>query len=847
MTAPLRRASAPAIAVLLVLAIFSSGAAAASPKLDPSFGAGGRARPVYGPAFDGTRFPAGKVEAEGSLLVNRQDSENGEGAVTVERYLSDGRLDPSFKTEGKSEVPEAVDGRGRTLRTERREAAFTIERLNPDGSVDEAFGCDSHLGFCHSIVDFNIEAILPLPSGKIVVAGSIGRRRESDPLPPEVALACFDESGAFDPSFGKNGEVHLTTDDGLKFGELVGLTLGPDEDVLVSLNDEAATEASSWTPVGGSRVAAFGTTGQLDPGFGTAGVVASEDHIGAVEGLAGGGLLIAGEHYGPKPKSTLNQAPTAVDISLTRLTPAGAPDPSFGAGDGTTVVDLGGIDLATALLLRPDGSIVVGGATTVPRLRCVYPREPTCTETPVLLGFDAAGALAPGFGEVGVLKLERLRFEAAGVSAVGVLFLQDLPGGGVVAGGGTQADGFLAETDPGGRLLPGFGEDGIVAVTHPHRSSARPRQIATDPEGRLVVLGETDSGGVADPVPAVFRLHPEGRVDRSFGDGRGFVTFSGSLIAMTLDRRGEALVMTGKYSPNSLTRVTASGGLDLRFGSEGVAPLPERVPGVVRGGRHVKLDLYLRTVTALPGGGILVTAVSGGAKSARLDLIRLTSDGALDRSFGRGGIRQLSFPGVGVPLVRATKLTADGRVVLGGSVRARGPGGKERQTAAVFRLTADGRPDPTFGNAGLVTFPQRGQGLITALALGPRGEIVVGGRHTMQHMKWRPLLERLSPTGKPDRAFARRAAAAGAGDLGAWATEPARMLLWGGRIVMVPYYSQPYLPIYAADGSLEQVLGFGKTRHPSTSIGGATLQRGALVVASKTAHRRTFTLSRLLP
>ncbi len=43
------------------------------------------------------------------------------------------------------------------------------------------------------------------------------------------------------------------------------------------------------------------------------------------------------------------------------------------------------------------------------------------------------------------------------------------------------------------------------------------------------------------------------------------------------------------------------------------------------------------------------------------------------------------------------------------------------------------------------------------------------------------------------------------------------------------------------------MLGFGKTRHPSTSIEGATLQRGALVVASKTAHRHSFTLSRLLP
>jgi hypothetical protein len=37
----------------------------------------------------------------------------------------------------------------------------------------------------------------------------------------------------------------------------------------------------------------------------------------------------------------------------------------------------------------------------------------------------------------------------------------------------------------------------------------------------------------------------------------------------------------------------------------------------------------------------------------------------------------------------------------------------------------------------------------------------------------------------------------------------------------------------------------GETSHPSTSIG-ATLQRGRLVIASKSADRRGFTLTHIL-
>jgi hypothetical protein len=147
--------------------------------VDPSLGNGGRATPVYGPAFAGATFPTGTVGADGSIVVNRQNSYDGEGFVTVERYLADGRLDPSFKAEDKDELVEVEDAQGRTLRTARTKSPTTIERLNSDGSVDQAFGCDSPTGPCRSIADFAIEAILPLPSGRSSSPDRRGRRGRS--------------------------------------------------------------------------------------------------------------------------------------------------------------------------------------------------------------------------------------------------------------------------------------------------------------------------------------------------------------------------------------------------------------------------------------------------------------------------------------------------------------------------------------------------------------------------------------------------------------------------------------------------------------------------------------------
>jgi uncharacterized delta-60 repeat protein len=485
---------------------------------------------------------------------------------------------------------------------------------------------------------------------------------------------------------------------------------------------------------------------------------------------------------------------------------------------------------------------LVGGAITTAHLTCPYPRELFCEETPALMGFTATGSPDPGFGKGGVLRLDALTFDGALVKAIGVRALRALPDGTALAEGATWAARFSARIGANGALEPGFGDGGILAVTHTHKSIARVQALAVNASKQILALGETDAGGIFEPVPVVLRFLPDGTVDRSFAGGRGYVKMPGHAVGFAADPRGGALVLSGKYSKNAVTRVTAGGKLDPHFGVEGVAPLPEHGLVISSGRRH-KLEVTPRTIAALPDGGALVSAwASGLLSTSRIELIRLTRSGALDRSFGRGGVALIGLGLHGDCTARSMVLEDDGRIVLGGSIRAgRRGAGKER--AAVIRLLPNGRPDPSFGRGGFVTAPLPGQALVTAVGVGPRGEIVAGGWR-IRKQRYSPLVLRFTAKGRLDRGFGQRAqrtlgAASDAAEF------PTQVLFWAGRVVTSPS-SGPSIVIFSRDGRFAEAPSFGKTRRPATTVAGVALQRGKLVVATDTARRSTFTLRRLL-
>jgi uncharacterized delta-60 repeat protein len=139
----------------------------------------------------------------------------------------------------------------------------------------------------------------------------------------------------------------------------------------------------------------------------------------------------------------------------------------------------------------------------------------------------------------------------------------------------------------------------------------------------------------------------------------------------------------------------------------------------------------------------------------QLIVVRLTANGALDRTFGRGGATQPGLEASCGDFCHPAAMQADGAIVVTGNTGRvlsvpTGPDTPANFEWVVARLTPGGALDPSFGQNGIVAphnVPgQQNGGFATAL-LGD-GRIVTLGRDTST-----PLLTRLLPSGAPDPSF----------------------------------------------------------------------------------------------
>ena len=368
--------------------------------------------------------------------------------------------------------------------------------------------------------------------------------------------------------------------------------------------------------------AAIAAAGELDPSFGTGGVVASVLGTGASARaivLQPDGRIVAA-------------ADVSGDFAVVRYLPDGSLDPSFGTG-GVAAIDLGGFDAADAVALQPDGRIVAAGIS--------WPAGA------VVVRFDSDGSVDTGFGAGGRVDVP---FAGGGGQLWKVVVQPD--GKLVVVGSSGMPSRFaIARLLPDGSLDPGFGDGGTVLT--PFSAPAGANGAVLQPDGKLVV-----SGGGQDF--ALARYLPDGTLDASFGAGGTVTTDVGpgyeSAVAVALkDGRivvaGYASVAGGVFA---LARYEEDGALDPSFGSGGVAASPFAVPANGFG------------LAVAPGGALLVAggAVLDGTTS--FALASYTRDGLLDAGFGTGGVVTTSF-GAGV-LSNALDVAVqpDGRIVVGG-------------------------------------------------------------------------------------------------------------------------------------------------------------------------------------
>src|SRR5712691_1421384 len=255
--------------------------------------------------------------------------------------------------------------------------------------------------------------------------------------------------------------------------------------------------------------------GKLDPGFGTGGIVTTATAPGAgtdfQNGLAiqrNGRILVGGE-------SDMGTAAGGFEWRITRYTPTGALDGSFGAG-GTVLTSMsivGGEDEHIwQLAVQPDGKIVAAGEAKT-----------------ASGGFDLAvarynpdGTLDNGFGSGG--KVITAIGPGTGRDLANRVLI-DANGRIVVAGqtnSGTGAGGnnfLLARFNPAGTFDSSFGSGGVVVTAvAPGDKSDGIIGMAIDRSGKIVVGGLANMGtGAGRANFALARYNTDGTLDSSFG------------------------------------------------------------------------------------------------------------------------------------------------------------------------------------------------------------------------------------------------------------------------------------------------------------------------------------------
>jgi uncharacterized delta-60 repeat protein len=358
-------------------------------------------------------------------------------------------------------------------------------------------------------------------------------------------------------------------------------------------------------------------------------------------------------------------------------------DPSFGVGGLVVSTFSPSSEAASRVAVQPDGKIVVAGGTAV--------NSPTVNTALTLGRYNPDGSLDATFGQNGVVTLASSMF-APGLfqSPTGLVLQGD--GKIVVSGTDTARSAISASI-----LLRRFNADGSPDASFNGNlsfgtSSELAGGLALQPDGKLIVAA-TVAASTQDQKIAVARLDADGQPDPTFGvNGKVVTTVAGFVagVAVQPDGRivvGGSVIGTGTLPDYAVLRLLANGTPDVTFGTAGV------VTTDFAGGFDNPTGILLQ-----PDGKILLTGSSRTATvPAELALLRYTTTGTLDATFGNGGKVSSTTVATG----RAA-LQVDGKIVVAGTVT-RPDRSEFNETFGVARFNPDGSPDITFGNGGVVT------------------------------------------------------------------------------------------------------------------------------------------------
>jgi uncharacterized delta-60 repeat protein len=297
----------------------------------------------------------------------------------------------------------------------------------------------------------------------------------------------------------------------------------------------------------------------------------------------------------------------------------------------------------------------------------------------------------------------------------------------------------LAQAAPGD-LDRSFGLDGKLTTDFAGGDDLG-RAVAVQVDGKIVVAGSSRHGAGGGEDFALLRYNADGTLDGSFsGDGRLTTDFAGGndsaeTVAVQADGKivvagaSEQGVATGRDF--ALARYNADGTLDGSFSGDGKQTtdfVGSAIPD------FAGANDFGQAVAIQADGKIVVAGYVSQANAPSFEfyydfaLARYNADGSLDGSFSGDGRETTAFIGGADDVGVAVALQADGKIVVGGWLRAPAdsPFGSD---FALARYDAAGRLDSSFSDDGKETtaFASDSSESISGLSVQADGKIVVGG------------------------------------------------------------------------------------------------------------------------
>ena len=365
---------------------------------------------------------------------------------------------------------------------------------------------------------------------------------------------------------------------------------------------------------------------------------------------------------------------------------AGDLDTSFG-GTGKVTTPFGREeDVATSVVLQPDGKIVCSGYSSSALSTVAF-----------VARYNADGSLDTSFGTGGKVT-ENFGGSFTLATSIGLQADGKIVAAGYVGNPAPATSGFdffVLRYNSNGTLDPTFDADGKVTTNFATLDEADALLIQSD--GKIVVTGSTSNNTPDRTFAALARYNADGSLDTSFGTGGKVIGHEGSAFSAIVQPDG--FIVTGGWGCSAATctqnldftfaRYNASGVLDPSFGTNGKATV------AVSAGRDEGRAIALQSDGKIVAAGVNLSS----SAADPVAIVRLNVNGTLDTAFGTGGIVQ-NLPIV-VEDAFGLSLDSSGKIVTGGRIF---------NTAtdadfAVLRLNTGGTLDTTFGNGGIATTP----------------------------------------------------------------------------------------------------------------------------------------------